>query len=211
MVELASRRMRNKPVIGILGGISSGKSTVAAEFGKLGCAVINADEIAGEFLQREDVKERLVQSFGQEICREGLIDRSRLADIVFEGRHNVARINEIIHPLVFDRTKELIGDYNRRGEINAIVLDVPLLVEAGWTDLCDVLVFVEATPEMRAARARKRAGWDEAQLKKREKFQISLDRKAEMAHYIVRNNSDLSALADQVARILSTLSQQKHR
>lgn len=211
MIECAMVRMStHKPVIGILGGISSGKSTVAAEFAKLGCAVVDADAIAAELLQRGDVKERLVQSFGKAICtEEGLIDRARLADIIFKGRQYVTRINEIIHPLVFDRTKELIAEYTDRGEVNAIVLDVPLLAEAGWTDLCDVLVFVDADAETRIRRVRERGRWNEGQLKKREKFQISLDRKAQMAHYIVRNNSDLSALAGQVARIFSTLKQQK--
>jgi dephospho-CoA kinase len=204
------RMSTHKPVIGILGGISSGKSTVAAEFAKLGCAVVDADAIAAELLQRGDVKERLVQSFGKAICtEEGLIDRARLADIIFKGRQYVTRINEIIHPLVFDRTKELIAEYTDRGEVNAIVLDVPLLAEAGWTDLCDVLVFVDADAETRIRRVRERGRWNAGQLKKREKFQISLDRKAQMAHYIVRNNSDLSALAGQVARIFSTLKQQK--
>jgi len=211
VIECAMVRMStHKPVIGILGGISSGKSTVAAEFAKLGCAVVDADAIAAELLQRGDVKERLVQSFGKAICtEEGLIDRARLADIIFKGRQYVTRINEIIHPLVFDRTKELIAEYTDRGEVNAIVLDVPLLAEAGWTDLCDVLVFVDADAETRIRRVRERGRWNEGQLKKREKFQISLDRKAQMAHYIVRNNSDLSALAGQVARIFSTLKQQK--
>ncbi|MBE0537892.1 MAG: dephospho-CoA kinase [Phycisphaerae bacterium] len=200
----------HKPVIGILGGISSGKSTVAAEFAKLGCAVIDADAIVAVLLERQDVRDRIVRSFGKEICtQEGFIDRARLADIVFEGRRSVARINEIIHPLVFDRTIELIGEYTKRSEVSAIVLDIPLLAEAGQIDLCDVLVFVEAGAETRAERAAKRSGWDADQLKKRENFQISLDRKAQMAHYIVRNNSDLSVLADQVARIFSTLKQQK--
>ncbi len=198
----------HKPIIGILGGILSGKSTVAAEFGRQGCAVIDADAIVGELLCRDDVKGRLISVFGEEICVEEVIDRQRLADIVFVGRQNVARINEIIHPLVFDRTKELIDEYSREGEKNAIVLDAPLLVEAGWSDLCDILVFVEAPEDARARRAQSRAGWDESQVKKREKFQISLDKKCKMADYIVRNNSDLSALADQVARILSTLTKQ---
>ncbi len=195
-----------KVIIGILGGIGSGKSSVAAQLGKLGCGVIDADAIVHDLLDDKDVKSRLIKAFGSEICsEEGLIHRGKLADIVFDNVGNVARINEIIHPLVSDRTTELIAQYSDRSEIKAIVLDVPLLAEVGWIDMCDKLVFVDCPDQIRADRARKKGLSYEKQLKKREKFQISLDRKAEIAHYIVHNNSDLSVLADQVAQIFSTL------
>jgi len=198
--------MKKKLIVGILGGIGSGKSTVAAEFARLGCAVIDADRIAHELLLEEDVKRRLIDAFGERILgKNGLISREELADNVFNDDNSVARINDIIHPLVFNRTKKLIEQYNRQEEIRLIILDAPLLVEAGWTQLCDKLIFVDCAPQIRARRAGKRRPGSENQLKKREKFQISLDTKAELAHYRICNNSGLSALADQVACIFSAL------
>ena len=197
---------RKKIIIGILGGIGSGKSSVAAEFAKLGCGVINADRIAHELLERQEVCRRVGEVFGDEIfSKEGLIDRGKLADIVFSSKQNVSRINEIIHPLVFARINELIAQYMDLDEIRAIVLDIPLLMESGRLDLCDKLVFVDCSDEIRSDRVSKKGPGHENRVKKREKFQISLDRKAEIAHYIVYNNSDLSALADQVVAAFSTL------
>ena len=190
---------KDKLIVGILGGIGSGKSTVAAEFAKLGCDVINADKIAHDILLDEDVKRQLIDAFGEGISgKNGLISHAKLADIVFNSDKNVARINDIIHPLVFDRTNYLIEQYKRQEKTQLIILDAPLLIEAGWTQMCDKLVFIDCDPKIRAQRTEKN-------LKKREKFQISLDTKAKLAHYTICNNSGLSDLADQVAYIFSTL------
>jgi dephospho-CoA kinase len=92
-------------------------------------------------------------------------------------------------------------------EVRAVVLDIPLLMECGRLDLCDKLVFVACSEEIRADRVSKKGPGHEDRLKKREKFQISLDRKAEIAHYTINNNSDLSALSGQVAGVFSALMQ----
>ena len=98
-----------------------------------------------------------------------------------------------------------MADYSRQENIRAIVLDMPLLLEVAWDKHCDVLIFVECSDSIRSKRAEKRDICYENRLKKREKFQISLDNKAQIAHYTVRNNSDLSALAEQVERIFSII------
>lgn len=197
---------KKKLIVGILGGIGSGKSTVAAEFEKLGCAVIDADKIAHEFLGDGDVKRQLIDAFGEGISgKKGLINHAELADRVFSSDENVGRINDIIHPLVFDRTNKLIEQYTGQEKTQLIILDAPLLVEAGWANMCDKLVFVDCDPEIRGQRAEKKGlGGDNLQ-KKREKFQISLDTKAKLAHYTIYNNSGLSDLADQAAYIFSIL------
>ena len=175
---------KKKLIIGILGGIGSGKSTVAAEFEKLGCAVIDADRIAHELLGDEDVKRQLIDAFGEGISgKNGLINHAELADRVFGSDEKVACINDIIHPLVFDRTNKLIEQYKGQEKTQLIVLDAPLLVEAGWAQMCDKLVFIDCDPEIRGRRAEKKVPGGENQLKKREKFQISLDTKAKLAHY----------------------------
>ena len=198
-----------KPVIGILGGIGSGKSTVAAEFAKLGCKVIDADEIAHELLDEPTVKERVVGLFGRTILSAAAdldstekIDREKLADLVFADARKLSLINEIIHPLVLQRAEELIEQYNRQNQVKAIVLDMPLLVEVGWDKRCDKLIFVDCRQKLRLDRAKK-MGFDKNQVKIRENFQISLDNKIAIADNTINNNSDFSALAKQVTDIFS--------
>jgi dephospho-CoA kinase len=194
-----------KPVIGILGGIASGKSAVAAEFAKLGCKVIDADDIVRKLLKTDAVKERIVASFGRAILdSEGHIDHKKLARVVFADAERLSSLNEIIHPFVLERAEELIAQYGQQARVKAIVLDMPLLIEVGWAERCDRLIFVECCDEIRASRAKKK-GLDENQLKIREKFQISLDRKVSLADNTVVNNSGFSALVRQVADIFSDI------
>jgi dephospho-CoA kinase len=194
-----------KPVIGLLGGIASGKSTVAAEFAKLGCKVIDADEIVHQLLERAAVKEKISARFGRGILDPtGKIDHKKLAAIVFHDVDKLSSLNEIIHPFVLRHAEELIKRYSSQDQVKAIVLDMPLLVEVGWAERCDRLIFVECKRELRAARAEKK-GFDKNHFKNREKFQISLDNKVNLADNIVINNSDFSALVRQVADIFSDI------
>ncbi|UCF14891.1 MAG: dephospho-CoA kinase, partial [Phycisphaerales bacterium] len=192
-------------VIGIMGGIASGKSAVAAEFAKLGCKVIDADEIVYTLLNDDTVKERIVACFGRAILNSaGRIDHEKLAGKVFAEAEKLAALNEIIHPFVLKRAEELVERYSHQDKVKAIVLDMPLLVEVGWAGRCDRLIFVECRDELRACRAKKK-GFDENQLKIRENFQISLDKKVALADNTVVNNSGFSALVRQVADIFSDI------
>jgi dephospho-CoA kinase len=192
-----------KPIIGILGGVCSGKSTVAVQFAKLGCKVIDADKIAHEQLQKKDVKEKIVGLFGEAILDStGEIDRKKLAERVFVDAKKLSSLNKIIHPFVLKRAEHLIEQYKRQSRVRAIVLDMPLLVEVGWAKRCDRLIFVDCKRKLQAERAEK-MGFDENQIKIREFFQISLDNKAKVADNIIDNNSDFSALVRQVTDIFS--------
>jgi dephospho-CoA kinase len=198
------RKAGKKAVIGIIGGIGSGKSTVAGQFAKLGCKVIDADRIARELLERADVIKKAKASFGQAICTsQGKIDRGKLAKAVFGDSAKIAILNEIIHPLVLARTEELIKEYNDQNEVKAIVLDMPLLLEVGWEKRCDRLIFVDCRAGLRLKRAEKMGIFSEETLKNRENFQISLDKKRTIADNTIDNNSGFEALAEQVADILS--------
>ncbi len=196
-------KVGKKPVIGILGAIASGKSTVAAEFAKLGCKVIDADDIAHKLLEREAVKERITACFGGAILDStGKIDHKKLAAVVFDDVDKLSSLNEIIHPFVLRRAEELMERYSRQDQVKAIILDMPLLVEVGWATRCDRLILVDCKLELRTARAEKK-GFDKNQLKNRENFQISLDNKVGLADNVVINNSGFSALVRQVADIFS--------
>ena len=195
----------DKPIIGIMGGIGSGKSSVAAEFVKLGCKVIDADKIAHELLGRKTIKEKIVVSFGRDVLdSKGNIDRKRLGEIVFSDVDKLSLLNGIIHPLVMKRVEELIEQYNRQNQIKAIVLDMPLLVEIGWAGRCDKLIFVDCEQKIRAERAKKK-DFGKNQIKIRENFQISLDNKVSLADNMIENNSDFSALVRQIADIFSDI------
>ncbi len=197
---------KKKPIIGILGGIASGKSTVAAEFAKLGCEVIDADKIVHEFLLKKGVREKIVSLFGQAILNSaGKIDHKKLAEVVFADTKKLSSLNKIIHPFVLERTEELIKQYNRQSQAKAIVLDMPLLVEVGWTERCDRLIFVDCERNRRIDRARKMKGLNENQIKIRENFQISLDNKASIADNTIDNNSGFQAMVRQVADIFSCI------
>ena len=195
-----------KPIIGILGGICSGKSTVAAEFAKLGCKVIDADKIAHDLLDKEDIKDRIVSFFGESVIEAaGKIDSKKLADIVFADTDKLSSLNKIIHPFVLERAEELIEKYNRQSQVKAVVLDMPLLVEVGWDKRCDKLIFVDCERHLRLNRAKNKGFFDENHLKIRENYQISLDKKVAIADNSIDNNSSLAALARQVADFFSCI------
>ena len=195
---------RKKPIIGILGGIGSGKSTVAAEFAKLGCRIIDADNIARELLGREAVREKIVGLFGESILDSAdKINRKKLAEIAFADVDKLSSLNSILHPLVLARAEQLIEQYKRQPQVKAIVLDMPLLAEVGWDKRCDRLIFVDCKRQLRTARMKEKGGFDENQLKIRENFQISLDSKASISDNTINNNSDLLVLTKQVTDIFS--------
>ncbi|MBN1974583.1 MAG: dephospho-CoA kinase [Sedimentisphaerales bacterium] len=196
--------MKNKkPIIGILGGIGSGKSTVAAEFAKLGCKVIDADKIAHELLDKPEVREQVIALLGSQIeDPHGKINRSKAAEIVFKDRVKLDKLNGIIHPLVLQKTEELIEKFSTDNDCKAIVLDMPLLVEVGWEKRCDRLIFVDCDEKIRENRV-KNKNFKKNHIKNRENFQISLDKKKVIADNTVNNNSDFSALVRQIAEIFS--------
>ncbi len=184
----------------------SGKSTVAGEFARHGCAVIDADEIAHQFLDDKDVREEIIRVFGKEVLDDkGAVSRAELANRVFGNFGKLARLNAILHPLVLAEVERLIDRYNDQAAVKAIILDMPLLVEVGWEKCCDRIIFVDCKPPIRLERAKKTGFFDARMLKIRENLQISLDKKKRIADNIVNNNSDLSSLSKQIASLFSSI------
>lgn len=202
--------MSKKPVIGILGGIGSGKSTVARQFGRFGCAVIDADRLAHEILHEPTVVAAVRRRFGDKVLdAAGGINRRALAARVFDDPDDREFLNTQIHPSVLQKSRKLIRQFHMDKTVAAIVLDMPLLMEVGWEKKCDFLIFVDCKPAKRHQRTLKNCKIDAEQIKKREKFQISLDKKKKVAHYTVNNNSDESEVAEQVAQIFSSITKNK--
>ncbi len=202
--------MKNKkPIIGILGGVGSGKSAVAAELAKLGCKVIDADKIAHELLEEPEVCEKVVALLGAKALNsQEFIDRRKVAEIVFNNPEKLAQLNKILHPLVLERTEKLMEEYKKDNRVKAIVLDMPLLVEVGWDKRCDKLIFVDCDEKIRENRV-KNKGFEKNHIKNRENFQISLDKKKNIADNTVNNNSDFSTLVRQIAEIFSYIMDDK--
>ena len=189
------------PVIGLAGGVGSGKSLVGQELAVMGCAVIDVDCLAKQVRNEPKVLEEIRSALGGEFFDEnGRIDDNCLAELVFgsdtvvAGASALARLNGIVHPLVISRCRELIEDYRGQKALPAIVLDAPLLFETELGSCCDAVIFVQAQAGIRRQRVAKERGWSEKQWQQREKSQILLDKKADMSDYIVENNSSKTDL-----------------
>jgi dephospho-CoA kinase len=202
--------MAKKPIIGILGGIGSGKSTVAGCFADLGCVVLDADVLAHDILDEPDVMLTLVNRWGPDVLDDmARVDRGKVAEKVFDSPEELDFLQRLVHPRVLQRCEAVILAFQGDPDVAGIVLDMPLLLEVGWEKKCDFLVFVDCCEEKRRRRIEKNAKIDIEQLKIRENFQISLDKKKEKAHYMINNNSDKSDMAEQVAQIFSSMTGSK--
>ena len=190
-------------VIGILGGIGSGKSTVSRMFEKLGALRIDADEIAREVREQPDVAEKIKQTWEKEVLTDGQVDRKKLAEIAFSSRNELDRLNAIIHPEVISRIEKTIDSAGISHK--AVVLDAPLLAETGLDSACGTLIYVDAKSGTRKQRAVASKGLSAADFAIREKFQISLDKKQKMSHHVVDNNSSEDLTSQQVSEIWANL------
>lgn len=195
---------RDKPIIGILGGIGSGKSYVAQLFGEMGCLVIDSDAQVRAAYQDPAVLATLRQWWGGDVFRaDGSLDRAAVARKVFNNPADRQRLERLVHPRV-DAQRTAMMDAAPRSVV-AFVWDTPLLMEAGLHERCDALVFVDAPREQRLRRVREQRGWDEAELTRRENLQLPLDRKREISDYQVVNTAGAEDLRGHVRQILSRI------
>lgn len=185
-------------VIGIIGGIASGKSRVSAEILRRGARLVDADRIGHDLLETEPVKEKLRARWGNAVFREGKVDRSLLAKAVFgpSGTEELEALNKILHPKIVERVeKELAVCRARRDRL--VLLDAPLLCETGLDRLCDGIVFVDADLSRRRERAASR-GWSADELRRRESRQIPLAEKRARADLIIDNNGPIERISPQI-------------
>ena len=173
-------------VIGVLGGIASGKTALATMFARLGARVVAADAIAHRALAEAPTRERIAARWGPGVLApDGSVDRRALADRVFGRPDEVAALAAITHPVILAHMRRQIDEARRSPTVAAIVLDAPLLLEAGLDELCDVLVFADCPRRVRAARVRDERGWDSRELQRREGHQRPLAEKRALADYTV--------------------------
>ena len=148
-------RAASWPVIGVTGGIGSGKSLVASMFGDLGCEVIDADKIGHMLLRRPEIIAALAERFGPGATDDhGQVDRPRLAELAFADAGSLAGLNEIMHlPLRAELVRRIEAFRTHGSASAAAVIDAALLFETDWHTLCDATVFVDATDAVRCRRA----------------------------------------------------------
>ncbi len=196
----------SKPVIGIVGGIGSGKSAIAAQFAQLGCAIIDSDKLSHEAIESPEIKAELLAWLGDAVFEpQGRVMRKAVGAMVFSDPQKLARLNGLIHPWIAKHRQQEMAQHLANPAIKAIVWDSPLLLETGLNRECDAVVFVRIPNELRAERVAKTRGWTPEELAKREKSQIPLDKKAVIADYYVDNSGDPSASKQQVQQVLSHL------
>jgi dephospho-CoA kinase len=190
--------------IGLVGGVASGKSLVASQFAQLGAGLLDADRAAHDVLRLPQIEDAARARWGSGIFGPaGHIDRARLAEVVFaaspEGPRERKYLETMTHPEVRRLLLEEADEMSAAG-VPVAVLDVPLLLEAGWNTLCDPLIYVDAPRATRLARAMAR-GWSEEQFTAREAAQESLDVKRRQAGSTVDNSGRPEETRVQVERI----------
>lgn len=209
-IEMMQRKPSKRPfVIGLVGGIAAGKSTVAKAFDQIGIPVIDADELAHGVLKQRRIAEELGKVFGDEILTDSVIDRAKLAAIVFgdtvHAQQSRQKLESIVHPLVHaSAVNRLLSIKESAQPPIAVVLDAPLLLEAGWSPMCDAILFIDTPYDDRLNRCRVR-GWTETQFVAREKAQMPLNEKRANSTHIVSGLTTAEQLTKTLKRLLDEI------
>lgn len=194
------------PIIGLTGGIGSGKSTVAGLLESLGAKVIDSDRVAHEELRSPEVVDTLRSWWGPGIVVDGVVDRKALGALVFADPEKLRRLEELLYPRIHRRRKEVIDGFAGNRDVRAFVLDAPKLHEAGVDGECDAVIFVDADDDVRFERVTGSRGWSREEWGRREKLQIPLDKKRSLADYVlVNNHSDVGSLRPEIERIFDSV------
>jgi len=195
--------------VGLTGGIGAGKSTVADLFSKRGAVVIRSDELARQVIEPETSGyEQVISRFGKEIVNDkGSIDRAKLAQLVFNDDVALKDLENIIHPLVRERTNKLMSAQTPE---TIIVNEIPLLLEKKMESLFDFLVIVISTEKNRLERLSQK-GLTEDQAKARIAKQVNDDARKAAADFLIVNDGNLDQLDTDVQKIWQTLQERNFK
>ena len=189
-------------VIGLTGGIGSGKSTVAQFLAELGAVIINADRVGHEaFKPNTELWREVVAAFGRQIVnRNGDIDRRKLGEIVFGNSDSLLRLNQIMHPRMYDMVKAQLEEYRWRG-MAVVVLDAPLLIEAGWTSLLDEVWVAVASEATVLKRLQEKIGLSQQQSLTRIRSQLPSEERTKRANAVINTDCGLDELKTKVIEL----------
>ncbi|MCD6217046.1 dephospho-CoA kinase [bacterium] len=193
-----------KYIIGITGGIGSGKSTVANLFRERGFHIIDADDVARDVVKPgSELLIKITTHFGKDILnRDGSLNRAKLASIVFQNQKEREYLEQILHPKIISQIIIQI----EKADVKTVIIVVPLLIESGMDKLCDLVIVVIADVETRITRIEKRNTVDRDEILSRINAQISDTERSENADIIIDNNSDVNELARQVDKVITKIS-----
>jgi dephospho-CoA kinase len=197
---------RSRPVIGLVGGIGSGKSRVSAALARHGGLVISGDAVGHEALTDPALKERIVARWGPDMLGpNGQIDRAKLGAVVFADPAARRELEAIVQPWIGERLRAEIEKAQADPAVSFVVLDAAVMLEAGWGAAVDLLIYVHAPRAVRLARADEQRGWSAAEVAARERAQLPLTEKAARADVAVDNSGPPEQLEPQLDRVLERL------
>lgn len=220
--------MHSVPVIGLVGGVGSGKSSVARAAADVRSSshslpslvsrsvlVIVSGDVAGhEVLRQADVCRQIRDRFGDSVFDDrGEVNRSALGRLVFGSANQQAlrSLEAIVHPMIRRQLEQEIEDARNRPEVKAILLDAAILLESGWRDVCDAVVFVDTPEQERLKRVSEGRGWSAEQFHRREASQWPLERKRAAADGVVRNDGDLEVAGRELLQWIDRLVEPQNR
>lgn len=195
-------------VIGLVGGIGAGKSTVAEEFSRRGWHVLDADKVGHALLDQRPTHRQVLERFGPSVLDSednDRIDRKALGQVVFADTEARRALERILHPRMRSTFEKAIERVIRRHGARGVVLDAAVLFEAGWDELCDMVVFVDAPRAVRVERLQRSRGWTGETLEAREKAQLSPRTKRSRSDLVVDNAGDRETLGLEVDRLLTDI------
>lgn len=193
-------------IVGLTGGIGSGKSSVADFLRDLGAYVIDWDELAREAVQPHlPAWEGIVDHFGGDVLKDDLtIDRAKVSEIVFNDEKKLALLNQIVHPEVFKEDVRLTEEITKRSPYALIVKEIPLLFEASLTSSVDKVIVVYAGEETRLGRLEEK-GVSREEALRRIRAQLSLEDKAKSADFVIDNDGSIEETRRQTERVYCLL------
>ncbi len=194
-------------IVGIVGGIASGKSSAAKMFKEHGAVLLSGDEIGHQILGEPEIVTAAEERWGSGVIdQNGEIDRHRLAAIVFsekEGREELTFLEKLTHPRIKSRLLAEI-DRLRTAGTGVVILDAALLLETGWYSMCEKIVFIDASEENREKYAARR-NWTKQELIRRESRQLSLKKKRAAADFQICNNGSIESMREEISRVWDSL------
>ena len=193
-------------VIGVTGGIGSGKSMVAQFLAELGAVIIDADKVGHEaFKPDTEVWHKVVAAFGEQIlASDGTIDRSKLGKIVFSHPGSLSQLNQITHPRIGKMMRAQLENYQRQG-VRVVVLEIPLLVDTGKTSLVDEVWVTVASESTVLKRLEERSGLSRQQSLARIHSQISNEERIKHTDVVINNDGSLDELKVKVSELWQRL------
>jgi dephospho-CoA kinase len=191
------------PFVGLTGGIGAGKSEALSALERLGAATLSTDAVVHELLESGEVRDLLVERFGERVAADGRVDRNVVATVVFGDPDERKWLEGVLWPRVGARVNEWREQIAHRDPPpRAAVVEVPLLFESGMEAVFDHTIAVVADEDLRRERAAKRG---HAGVDSREAVQLSQSEKAERADYIVRNDRDIDDLQQELSGVLEKM------